>query len=50
MQSPVAAIIKKLENGQAEIILAEPQAAISPGQACVAYREEQMLGGGWIVG
>lgn len=50
MQRPVAATIQRLENGRAEITLAEPQFSISPGQACVAYTGEQMIGGGWIVG
>ena len=48
MHPGVAATITKLENGRAEVTLAEPQAAISPGQACVAYMGEKMLGGGWI--
>ena len=26
----------------------EPQRAVTPGQACVLYREKQLLGGGWI--
>jgi len=26
----------------------DPQDAIAPGQACVAYDGERMLGGGWI--
>jgi len=26
----------------------EPQRAVTPGQACVLYRERQLLGGGWI--
>ncbi len=50
MQSPVPATIKKLENNRAEITLASPQSAISPGQACVAYSAERMIGGGWICG
>ncbi len=49
MHPGVAATITRLENGRAEITLKEPQAAISPGQACVAYIGNQLLGGGWIV-
>lgn len=32
----------------AEIVFYEPQRAITPGQACVIYREDEVLGGGWI--
>lgn len=35
-------------NGVAEIVLHEPHEAISPGQACVLYDGDRMLGGGWI--
>jgi tRNA-specific 2-thiouridylase len=35
-------------EGEAEIVLHEPHAAISPGQACVLYDGNRMLGGGWI--
>jgi tRNA-specific 2-thiouridylase len=28
----------------------EPQRAITPGQALVAYRGDEVLGGGWIDG
>lgn len=35
-------------DGVAEIVLHEPQDAISPGQACVMYDGDRMLGGGWI--
>lgn len=35
-------------KGVAEIVLHEPQDAISPGQACVLYDGDRMLGGGWI--
>ena len=34
---------------EVEIFLDQPQAAITPGQAAVAYVGEEMLGGGWIV-
>jgi tRNA-uridine 2-sulfurtransferase len=35
-------------DGSAEVVLDSPQGAISPGQACVMYAGERMLGGGWI--
>jgi len=44
----VAATIERLDGNRARVTLAEPQAAVSPGQACVAYAGDQMLGGGWI--
>jgi tRNA-specific 2-thiouridylase len=36
-------------NGGARIKLDVPQRAITPGQACVFYQEDLVLGGGWIV-
>jgi tRNA-specific 2-thiouridylase len=44
----ITAMIEPLENRRARITLSEPQSAVSPGQACVAYDGERMLGGGWI--
>jgi len=43
-----AATIECLDKGRALITLLDPQAAVSPGQACVAYTGDRMLGGGWI--
>lgn len=45
---PVPATIKLLSGKTAEVTLNSSEKAITPGQACVAYDEEKMLGGGWI--
>ena len=37
-----------LEDGRAEIHLNQPEAATARGQAAVCYRENRLLGGGWI--
>lgn len=44
----VPAQIKLLPNKQAEVSLHYPEKAITPGQACVVYQGERVLGGGWI--
>jgi tRNA-specific 2-thiouridylase len=36
------------QDGRARIILSEPEAGVSPGQAAVFYDGERLLGGGWI--
>ncbi|MDT4966315.1 MAG: tRNA-uridine 2-sulfurtransferase [Acidobacteriota bacterium] len=41
--------ITPLENGRARISFDEPQRAITPGQATVFYRGDEVVGGGWIV-
>jgi tRNA-specific 2-thiouridylase len=48
MHKGVKAAVQTQPDGTAKIILDEPQEAVSPGQACVAYDGEYMLGGGWI--
>ena len=50
MHRGVAATVERLENGRARVVLAEPEGAVSPGQACVAYDGHRLLGGGWITG
>lgn len=49
-QAPMAATVFGAANGWAEVHLASPEAGVSPGQACVMYDGERLLGGGWIVG
>ncbi len=44
----VPATIKLLPNKMAEVILHYPEKAITPGQACVVYDGNRVLGGGWI--
>jgi tRNA-specific 2-thiouridylase len=44
-----AATIVPLPDARAQITFDEPQRAITPGQATVFYRGDEVLGGGWIV-
>ena len=37
-------------DGSAEVVLETPEAATAPGQACVLYDEDRVLGGAWITG
>ena len=43
------ATITPQNDGRARIIFDEPQRAITPGQATVFYRVDEVVGGGWIV-
>lgn len=40
--------VRPQSNGSAKIKLHAPQRAITPGQACVFYEEDLVIGGGWI--
>lgn len=42
------AVIKILENDEAEVEMKSLTRAITPGQACVIYQDSRVLGGGWI--
>lgn len=44
------ALLVPLGDGRAQITFLDPQRAIAPGQAVVLYREDEVLGGGWIDG
>jgi len=48
-QSPLAATVRLCGVDKAEVILDDPQGAVAPGQACVYYDGERVLGGGWIM-
>ncbi|EWY36370.1 thiouridylase [Skermanella stibiiresistens SB22] len=52
-QPAVAATVVPAGTGDAggggvEVILDEPQFGVAPGQACVFYQGDRVLGGGWI--
>jgi len=48
-QVPVAATLQRLDESRAQITLFDPRDAVAPGQACVMYQGERVLGGGWIM-
>ena len=47
-QPGTAARIFDAGGGAAEVVLESGEEGVSPGQACVIYQGEQVLGGGWI--
>ncbi len=44
---PRAATLIRLEGDRAELVFDEPE-TVAPGQACVFYQGDRVLGGGWI--
>ena len=47
-QEPAAATVFGRGLDGAEVLLDEPVAGVAPGQACVIYDGDRVLGGGWI--
>jgi len=48
-QPLVPATVYGRSGATAEVVLDTAQAGVAPGQACVFYQGERVLGGGWIV-
>jgi tRNA-specific 2-thiouridylase len=40
--------VKMSQGNKAIVEFEEPQRAVTPGQAAVIYRENRLMGGGWI--
>jgi tRNA-uridine 2-sulfurtransferase len=47
--TPAPATITPLPNQRVQVKFDQPQRAITPGQATVFYRGDEVVGGGWIV-
>ena len=48
--TPASALIKPRGDGGVTVTFDTPQAGVTPGQACVFYQDEIVVGGGWISG
>ncbi len=44
----IPATLTPLPKGEASLKLQTPQRAVTPGQACVVYQDDLVVGGGWI--
>ncbi len=46
---PIEATLQMAEDrAKTKIVFSEPQYGVAPGQACVVYDSDRVLGGGWI--
>ncbi len=45
-----SATIEKMDHKKVGVVFDKPQRAIAPGQAAVFYRDDKVIGGGWILG
>ena len=48
MFKPVPAVLFGTGDDRAQVKFDEPQNGVAPGQACVFYQDDRVLGGGWI--
>ncbi len=48
-QEPFPATVYGRTAGRGEVVLDEPTRGVAPGQACVVYQGDRVLGGGWIL-
>ena len=46
---PAAAILRILDDGRCETVFEEPQRAATPGQSIVWYKDDYVIGGGFIL-
>jgi len=44
----VPAVLRPIKNGRVEVLFANPQTAVTPGQAVAFYDQDCLLGGAWI--
>ncbi len=45
---PIAATVQPLSEDSFEVRFEQPALGVAPGQLCVIYRDDRVLGGGWI--